>query len=375
MKRVILPPSTIGIIGGGQLGKMMAVEAKKMGYGVVVLDPTKSCPAAGVSDRQIVASFNDPDAIKELCTMCDVVAYEFENIDVDIINKLSNDYYIPSGGDALYISQHRMREKEFAKQCGVNVLPFAGVKDNETLINAIKIIGYPSVLKTCRFGYDGKGQKVLKSEKDLTEVSGIINSKDAILETFVDFDYEISVIVTRGYDEIVTFPIPINQHINNILDKSIVGKNKSDEIKDKAVKFALDIVSKLNYIGTMAIELFVKGEEVYFNEMAPRPHNSGHYSIEGCNQSQFETHIKAICGLNLGEVKLLHPTIMVNILGQDLDNVRKFIQSKDFNQSALHLYGKDEVKVNRKMGHITFYGDDIKELEKKVTCYSGGKNE
>lgn len=359
MSTSILAPSTIGIVGGGQLGRMMALTAKAMGYRVIILDPAVDCPAGQVSDEQIIAKYDDDSAWEQLSAKASVITYEFENVDSDLAKKYVSS--IPQGYRALQVAQHRLQEKSFAEKSGILCHPYRSVNGYDELIQAIDILGYPCVLKTCRFGYDGKGQMVLRSETDLDKCKPLLN-QECILEAYVEFEKEISVIVTRNKAEIAYFPISENIHVNGILKYSIVPARITWDLVSQAHKIAAKIVEGLDYNGTLAIELFVKDKELYFNEMAPRPHNSGHYSIEGCNYSQFTTHIRAICGLPLKPIVLNQPTVMVNILGQDLPKVLEYIKGDTEIDSYLHLYGKEEAVVNRKMGHLTLWGTELDRL-------------
>ena len=360
MSAPILPPSTIGIVGGGQLGRMMTLTAKAMGYRVIILDPSVDSPAAQVADDQIVANYDDNSAWEQLSAKSDVITYEFENVDSTLAEKYMS--AIPQGYRALQVAQHRLQEKNFAEESGVFCHPYKAINSYENLIVAINILGYPCVLKTCRFGYDGKGQIVLRSEADLDKCKPLLK-QECILESYVSFDKEISVIVTRNKSGSVYFPINENIHVNGILKYSIVPARITWDLVSEAQKIATTLVNGLDYTGTLAVELFLKDGKLYFNEMAPRPHNSGHYSIEGCNYSQFTTHIRAICGLPLNPITLSQPTVMVNILGQDLPKVLEYIQLNNAQiDSYLHLYGKDEAVVNRKMGHLTLWGIEIDQL-------------
>lgn len=361
---------TVGIIGGGQLGRMMTISAKQMGLNVIVLDPTPNSPCGQVADKQIIANFNDVDKIEELCKLSDVVTYEFENIPYEVVKKLEVKYNIPQGHKPLKLSQHRYVEKSAAIDAGLNCGKFKLVSNKEELDEAIKVIGYPCVLKTCTGGYDGKGQVVIKETLDLKEGYELIKYKECILEEFINFDKEISVIVTRSINgEVSVLPVSENIHENNILHISIVPGNISTGLSKKAKDMALHLIKKLELVGTLAVEMFVCGDNVYFNEMAPRPHNSGHYSIEGCYTSQFEQHIRAILGMKLGSTKLKHNTIMVNVLGQHLEGIEKLINSDDFKNSKIHLYGKEEAKHNRKMGHVTFIDTEYKYIVNVLKKY------
>ncbi|MEG1556642.1 MAG: 5-(carboxyamino)imidazole ribonucleotide synthase, partial [Bacteroidales bacterium] len=313
---------TIGIIGGGQLGMMMTEAAHQLGYKVIVLDPTPHCPCGQIAEEQIVAAYDDDEKVCELCQKSDVITYEFENVPYTSVKELKEQYNIPQGEIPLYISQHRLREKSAASKAGAHCGDYYAVSSTRKLMKAISILGYPSVLKTCSGGYDGKGQIVLYDPTQLPAASDMAERAECILEKFIPFDCEISVIVTRSITgEMTVLPITQNIHKENILYMSIAPAPINKIVLEKAETMAREIMLNLDFVGTLAVEMFVVGEEVYFNEMAPRPHNSGHYSIEGSTTSQFEQHIRAITGMPLGKTDLLQPTIMVNYLGQHVNGI------------------------------------------------------
>ena len=362
---VILPGQTIGIIGGGQLGRMMAIAARYMGYKIVVLDPTENCPTAQVADQQIVAPYDDMDGIKQLTAASDVITYEFENVDLTAATYIEKKGKLPQGAFALEITQNREKEKQLIKDAGLPVPAFAIVKNGEACGQALKGKNFRQVIKTCHGGYDGKGQLKINHEADVAEAIAFAEENaPCIVEEWITFDKEISVIFSRGISgEIAYFPISENDHKDHILFKTTVPAVVSETVERKAFEAAKVLAEKMNIVGTFAIEMFVSGEDIYINEMAPRPHNSGHYTIEACNASQFTQHIRAICGLPLVEIELLQPATMINILGEDLENVLNTMRTSP--QGFVHLYGKDEPKDKRKMGHVTFIGqttDHVKQL-------------
>lgn len=358
LSKPITPGSTIGIIGGGQLGRMMAFSAKERGYRIGVLDPTADCPTAQVADWHIQAAYDDADALAELAKKSDVLTYEFENVDAETIEKVLDKVAVPQGTELLLVTQNRLREKDFFKNAGIPVAEYAKIDSEEALIQALDTIDYPSVLKTIRGGYDGKGQVVLKDMNDLTEAKQLITNGTCILEAWVPFEKEISVMVARNpKGEVSVFPTAENIHVNNILLKSIVPARVESTVHDKVKEMAHTIAEKMDLVGVLGIELFLtKENEIYANEMAPRPHNSGHYSIEACSVSQFDMHIRAICGYALPEVDLLKPAIMVNVLGEHLEEALLLNEEKP--HWHVHEYGKDQVKMGRKMGHITILTED-----------------
>jgi len=354
----ILPYKTIGIIGGGQLGRMMALEAKAMGYYVAVLDPTPNCPCAQVSDIEITANYNDMNAIKKLASVSNVITYEFENIDYDALTWLQKNAYLPQGSDVLKVTQNRFSEKSAIKNMGIPVPAFHLIENAEQLE---KLVFYPSVLKTTTGGYDGKGQVVLKSAADLPKAKEVAAEQECILEKWVPFSKEVSVIVARSTTgETSVFPVSENIHVNNILHLSIVPARISKEVEAKAIACAKKISEKLNAVGLLAVEMFVVDDEIYVNELAPRPHNSGHYTIDACITSQFEQHVRAVCGLPLGDTTLHTPCVMVNILGDHMDKEKLYHLESYLpllKNGKIHLYGKAEAKDARKMGHINLLGD------------------
>ncbi|MFD2045189.1 5-(carboxyamino)imidazole ribonucleotide synthase [Ornithinibacillus salinisoli] len=354
---IILPPQTIGIIGGGQLGRMMAIAAKYMGYQVAVLDPTPNCPTAQVSDQQIIAAYDDMNAIQQLSEISDVITYEFENVDLNAALYLEEQGKLPQGAYALEVTQNREKEKQLMKDLQLPIPAFHIVQLEKECEEALKGITFPAVMKTCRGGYDGKGQLKLYSKEDIQAATNFVKQhKYCILEEWITFDKEISVLFTRSQSGMIEFfPIAENEHKDHILYQTTAPANVTDVVQKKAYESAKMIADKMNIVGTFAIEMFVKGEEIFINEMAPRPHNSGHYTIEACNISQFAQHIRAICGLPLIPIEQLKPAMMVNILGEDMDDVLQSMTKTP--QGFIHLYGKGEAKAKRKMGHITYIGN------------------
>lgn len=370
---VILPPQTIGVIGGGQLGRMMAIAAKYMGYNVVVLDPTPNCPTAQVADQQITASYDDMDAIKRLTELSDVVTYEFENVDLDAATYIEQQGKLPQGAYALEITQNREKEKLIMREAGLPVPGFSIVTNSGECKEALERIPFPAVIKTCNGGYDGKGQLKLESADDVLDACEFAEKNNTcIIEEWIPFDKEISVVFTRSQSgDKAFFPIAENEHKDHILYQTTVPATVSKAVSDKAINAAEVLAEKMNIVGTFAIEMFVNGENVFLNEMAPRPHNSGHYTIEACNISQFQQHVRAVCGLSLMPVRLLQPSMMVNILGEDMDSVMNIMPGLE--DGFVHLYGKDGVKPKRKMGHITFIADTQDEVSRRHAAFEEAK--
>ena len=354
----IMPYKTIGIIGGGQLARMMCLAAKAMGYYVAVLEPTPNSPCGQVADIEITAAYDDMDAVKKLVQISDVITYEFENIDYHALTYLEKHVYLRPGSHVLKITQHRFREKSAIRDMGIPVPEFHLIDSPQALE---KVVRYPSVLKTTMGGYDGKGQVVLKSEADLPAAIELAGKSECILEEWMPYSKEISVILARGTKgESTVFPVSENIHVNKILHQSIVPARISNELEKQAILYAKKIADELDYIGVMGIEMFVVGDKIYINELAPRPHNSGHYTIDACVTSQFEQHVRAVCGLPLGETTLHTPVVMVNVLGdhmdrKQMDNLEAYMPL--LVKGKLHLYGKGEARIGRKMGHVNLLGD------------------
>jgi len=367
--KAILPSDTIGIIGGGQLGRMMSIAAKYMGYNVVVLDPTPNCPTAQVADEQIVAAYDDMDAIKQLTKKSDVVTYEFENVDLAAATYIEQAGKLPQGAYALEVTQNREKEKSVTREAGLPVPKFAIVEGTAACEEALQDFTLPAVIKTCRGGYDGKGQLKIETEADIADAIAFADRDGTfIIEEWITFDREISVIFTRSVTgEIEIFPIAENDHKDHILYETIAPARITKTVEQKAMDAATLLAETIDIVGTFAIEMFVKGEEVYINEMAPRPHNSGHYTIEACNVSQFTNHIRAICRLPLTNVRMIQHAVMVNVLGEDVDKASQVLRTLP--EGFVHLYGKAEAKSKRKMGHITFIANTTAEAVEWKQAY------
>ncbi len=360
----VLPGSTVGILGGGQLGRMIALEARRMGYEVVCLDPAPGSPCGQIAREQIVAPFDDVDAARRLGQASDLIVYEFENIPYRVVEVLEQEFRLPQGSRILRISQHRGREKTALAEVGFPVAPFRLVGDAAGLRRAVQELGLPCVLKTCAGGYDGKGQMVLNASADLEEAAAELDAVPAltgewIVEKFVFFLCEASVIVARQETgQTATYPIGENSHRENILHSTVVPARIDGELQAKAEALGADIADALGLIGLMAIELFVTPDGLVVNELAPRPHNSGHYSWDASATSQFEQLIRATGGLPLGSTRLLTPVVMVNVLGEHVPAVLRGMPHFPDNVKV-HLYGKRGAPAaRRKMGHLNVLGGD-----------------
>jgi 5-(carboxyamino)imidazole ribonucleotide synthase len=365
--RIIVPGETIGIIGGGQLGRMMALSAKSLGFRVAVLDPTENCPCGQVADIEINGAYDDLAALKELARVSDVITFEFENISAEALEWLEEHAYVPQGSELLKITQDRLLEKAAISMTGASVAPYCGVKKLQELYSAIEKVGYPCVLKTARGGYDRKGQLVIRTEEDLLQAKDLLEKGKCVLEAWIPFVKEISVIITRKANgESSYFPVAENIHVNNILDKSIVPARISKYAEAEAIKQARLLADELDLVGTLAVEMFLtEKDEIIINELAPRPHNSGHYTLNACETSQFEQHIRAICNWPLGNTNVLKPVVMVNILGQHLEGITSNVSK--LTDWKIHLYGKKEAKHNRKMGHINILRPSVETALSEIT--------
>ena len=358
----------IGIVGGGQLGKMMILEAKRLGFYIVVLDPAADCPASSICDEQIVADFDEREGYFELAKRVDVITYEFEHINAEALAILEKKGHViyPSVA-SLKTIQNKYLQKTVLSENGIPVPRFARVScmDDLRALGQAENFGYPLMLKTTTGGYDGKGNALIRSEAEIESAYKQLGggAKALMAEEFVDFDKEISVIACRGIDGGRTiYPVAENMHSNSILDTTIVPARISEAAMAKAAAIADKVMEVFEGVGTFCIELFVaKNGEIFVNEVAPRPHNSGHYTIEGCFSDQFENHIRAIVGLPFGGVRLISPTVMVNLLGES-DGAAKL---EGLEQAYLdpnvrvHFYGKSESKIGRKMGHFTVIDETI----------------
>lgn len=360
----IKPGATIGILGGGQLGRMIALAGRAMGYSFVTMDPTPDAPCGQTADEQIVARYDDVEAAMRLAAASDVISYEFENVDAQVAEVLESKSYVPQGSRLLRITQNRIREKTAIQEMGIPVAPFRVVASLADLQQAVRELGLPAVMKTATGGYDGKGQWVLKREEELAEAYETLAKAgtELIVEQFVPFELELSVIAARNPDgDLAVFPTAENVHQDNILHLSIVPARVSAEIRERAERIALTIVEKLDVVGLLAIEMFLTRDgQLYVNELAPRPHNSGHYTMEACATSQFEQHVRAVCNLPLGSTELLTPVVMVNILGEHLQPILDRIDALP-RSAKLHLYGKAESKEKRKMGHLNVLAPTVEE--------------
>lgn len=374
---VVLPGGTIGIVGGGQLGRMFALEARRMGYRVAVLDPATDAPAAQVADEHYRASFDDVEAMRALARHSDVITLEWENADVGTLRDIERFAPVRPGPAVLEVAQHRVREKDTARSLGILTAGYRAVSTRDDLRDALREIGAPAVLKTARFGYDGKGQAIIRDPADTDAAFDAVTggrddgTAELILEEWVRFTLEVSVVAARGIDgAIACFPVAENVHRNAILDVSIVPARIPADVADEARRVAETMARGLGVVGLLAVEMFV-GEDghVRMNEIAPRPHNSGHYTLEACPVSQFEQQLRAVCGLPLGSTDLLRPAAMANLMGEHAGTALGrpgAAGALGVPATALHLYGKAEARPGRKMGHLTSLGDTPEQARERV---------
>jgi 5-(carboxyamino)imidazole ribonucleotide synthase len=360
---MIFPDAMLGMLGGGQLGRMFTLAAHSMGYRVTVLDPDPLSPAGAVADVHLKAAYQDREALQQLADTCAAVTTEFENVPADSLRWLAAHCTVRPGGDSVAIAQDRIREKRFFVEAGLEVAPFAVIERAEDLEAADAAL-LPGVLKRARFGYDGKGQARVATLEEARAAYAALGSEPCVLERFVDLQCEISAIVARGADGATRGFAPAeNRHRNGILDVSIVPARVPRALAQQAECAAAAVAAKLGYCGVLAVEYFVTRDgRLLANEMAPRPHNSGHYTIDACATSQFEQQVRTLCGLPLGDARLLSPVVMVNLLGEAWQRGEPpWEKLFAVPEAKLHLYGKHEARAGRKMGHYTVLGASAEE--------------
>jgi 5-(carboxyamino)imidazole ribonucleotide synthase len=365
----ILPGSTIGILGSGQLGRMLALAAREMGYRVHVYSPGTDTPAGHIADREVCGAYDDADKIREFAAAVDVVTFEFENVLSAASETAAEETLVRPAGSVLHITQQRLREKNFLKDNGFPVPGFAEINSLADLEGAAETLGIPAVLKTASFGYDGKGQQKVMPGDSLATVLDNLGGAQGIYEAFVDFEKEVSVVAARNSaGEFAAFPVFENCHANHILDVTFSPAAVSPELAREAEELARGIFDSLNVVGVMAVELFVTRDgRLLVNELAPRTHNSGHLTIDACVTSQFEQQVRAICGLPLGSTELLAPAAMANLLGDVWSGGEpQWSAALEDPSVKLHLYGKTEARPGRKMGHLNTTGDSVADAINKA---------
>jgi 5-(carboxyamino)imidazole ribonucleotide synthase len=365
----ILPGATIGVLGSGQLGRMFAIAARRMGYRVHTLSPDYDSPTGQISDLEVMASYDDLDAVSEFARRVSVVTFEFENVPAPTAEAAACCAPVRPAGSILHTTQQRIREKAFLRSAGLPTTPYREVRFLEELERAVSELGCPAVLKTAEFGYDGKGQFRIDSAQHVTEAWNAIGRKEAVLEAFIDFEREISVVAARGDDgQFVHYGAIENQHSRHILDVSITPAGVPDAVAREAVEMTRCVLDRLGVVGVLCVEFFVTHDhKLLINELAPRPHNSGHLTVDACVTSQFEQQLRAVCGLPLGSTAMHRPAAMANLLGDLWANGEpNWPAACAFPQVKLHLYGKLEPRPGRKMGHLTALNSDPEEAYRTV---------
>jgi 5-(carboxyamino)imidazole ribonucleotide synthase len=367
--RVIGPGAALGVLGSGQLGRMFALEARRMGYRVHTFSPDDDSPTGQTADVEVTASYDDLDALRAFARNVDVVTFEFENVPAEAVLAVEEFAPVRPSGVALHTAQQRAREKTFLADRGFPTTPFARASSLDELWIAISQIGTPAVIKTAAFGYDGKGQHRLTTPADAEHIWNAIGHQEAIVEKFISLQAEISVVAARAVDGEVQAYVPFeNRHQNHILDLTTCPAAVAPQTAVRAVEIAKSLLEELRYIGVLCVEFFVSTDgELLVNELAPRPHNSGHLTIDAAITSQFEQQVRAICGLSLGSPELIRPAAMANLLG-DLwaDGEPNWAAMSRFADVKLHLYGKGDARPGRKMGHLTAFGRNANDAQDKV---------
>lgn len=358
---MILPGARLGIFGGGQLGRMFAHAAQRLGYTVVVFTPDQGSPAGQVAQETILADYEDPKAVRRFAESVDVISLEFENIPLDAVARAAEVVSVRPGFHVLEIAQHRIREKTTLRNFGFSVTPFVGVESTDHLQHAGQELGFPMVLKTALWGYDGKGQRKVNSMKEAIAAFELLGPSAVIAEKLIDFQAEVSMLVARSpRGEVAVYPMFYNEHSNHILDVSTCPvPDQYAAIASEAESIARGVIESIDCIGLLCIEFFIsKSGDLMINELAPRPHNSGHLTMEACRTGQFEQQVRAVCNLPLGDTSLIKPAAMANLLG-DVWSVGNPRYEAAFSQpnAFLHLYGKEDARLGRKMGHLTCLAD------------------
>ena len=365
----ILPGSVIGVLGSGQLGRMFAIAARRMGYRVHTFSPETDTPTGQVADVEIKAHYDDLNAVRGFASAVDVVTFEFENVPSATAAAAAERAPVRPDGQILHITQHRLREKTFLSRHGFPVTPFKTINSIEDLRAGLAEFGCPAVLKTAGFGYDGKGQVKIKAVEEAETALATAGKQELVLEAFVDFDRELSVVAARGVDgSFAHWGAIENQHHNHILDVSIAPANVPPEIANEAVEIARAVLEQLGVVGVLCVEFFLTRQgKLLINELAPRPHNSGHLTFDACVTSQFEQQLRAVCGLPLGSTELLRPAAMANLLGDLWEKGEpNWAAACAMPEVKLHLYGKMHPKPGRKMGHLTAMAETADEAAKLV---------
>jgi 5-(carboxyamino)imidazole ribonucleotide synthase len=367
--RVIAPGAALGVLGSGQLGRMFTIAARRMGYRVHTFSPDEDTPTGQVADVEVTASYDDLDALRAFARQVDVVTFEFENVPSEAIQAIEECAPVRPSGTALHVAQQRAREKSFLADRGIPTAAFAPAATLDELWDAVARVGTPAVIKTAAFGYDGKGQHKASSQADVEHIWTAIGHQEAVVERFVSLQAEISVIAARGIDgDIREYPLFENRHANHILDVTTAPASVPPAVASQASEITRTILEELQYVGVLCVEFFLSTEgDLLVNELAPRPHNSGHLTFDAAVTSQFEQQVRAICGLSLGSTELMRPAAMANLLG-DLweDGEPNWAAAARFPDVKLHVYGKSSPRPGRKMGHLTATGKTVQEAQDRV---------
>jgi len=366
---IILPPAMLGMLGGGQLGRFFVIAAHEMGYQVTVLDPDKNSPAGKIADVHICANYDDAGALQQISNTCAAVTTEFENVPASTLKKLAESVIVRPSAESVAIAQNRVMEKNFIKEAGLPVAPFAVINEASDLPDDASTL-YPAILKVARFGYDGKGQARVKNQAEARLAFAEFKQEICVLEQMLPLDLEVSVVLAREtHGHIAAFATAENSHLNGILDISIAPARCREVVKANARELAKKLADKLNYVGVLGVEFFLVKNQLLVNEIAPRPHNSGHYTIDACVTNQFEQQVRVLAGLPLGDVSLHSNAVMVNVLGDSWfareENVAlepAWGKACSHPNLKLHLYGKAEPRKGRKMGHFTVIGKEAKSV-------------
>ncbi len=377
-EKVILPPAMLGMLGGGQLGRFFVIAAHEMGYKVTVLDPDKNSPAGKIAEVHICAAFDDADALKTLAATCQVISTEFENVPAASLQNLAEAAIVRPSAASVAIAQHRVSEKNFLLDAGLPVAPFVVVHQVDDFPDDGSEL-YPAILKVARFGYDGKGQARVKGNLEAQRAFAQFGGEECVLEKMLNLDYEVSVVLARDVaGNVAAFPTAENSHLNGILDMTTVPARavtiRDQAINQQAQQLATELAEKLNYVGVMGVEFFVCDGVLLVNEIAPRPHNSGHYTIDACVTNQFEQQVRIMVGLPLGDARLHSNAVMVNLLGDIWQNNAE--PAWDFALTnpglKMHSYRKHQARAGRKMGHFTLIGEDKEVLIKAALNIRSG---
>ncbi len=366
---MILPGATIGVLGSGQLGRMFAIAARRMGYRVHTFSPDTDTPTGQVSDMEYDAPYEDLNEVRRFAQGVSVVTFEFENVPTATVEAAAEYVPVRPSGRVLHTTQHRLREKTFLSEAGFPIAPFRHVRTLEDLTGGLKQLGSPAVLKTAGFGYDGKGQAKIHTLKEAVEAFEELNGQEAVLEAFIDFEKEVSVVAARSLTgEFAHYGVIENEHSRHILDVSISPARIPPEVASEAIGIARSLLDALEVVGVMCVEFFLtRSGQLLINELAPRPHNSGHFTFDACVTSQFEQQLRAVCGLPLGSTELLRPAAMANILGDMWQEGEPYwMGAYQIPNVKVHLYGKLEPRPGRKMGHLTALAGTVDEAVKVV---------